>query len=114
MTTTPPRSAAHGILAEDKTEQREQIVAMFDERFFRMWSFYLAGARAAFIHGNLCNFQIQYIRDRRALPITRDYMFEDEQRLSPSAGANVLRRAGEHWQPDCDKLGLSQGARLEG
>ena len=53
---------------------RDAIVSLYDERFFRMWSFYLAGARAAFFHGNLCNYQIQYIRNRRALPITRDYM----------------------------------------
>ena len=57
---------------------KDAIVALYDERFFRMWTFYLAGARAAFIHGNLCNYQLQYIRDRRALPITRDYMREAE------------------------------------
>ena len=60
---------------------KEAIVALYDERFFRMWTFYLAGARAAFYHGNLCNYQIQYIRDRYALPITRDYMREAEQAL---------------------------------
>jgi cyclopropane-fatty-acyl-phospholipid synthase len=53
---------------------RDAIVALYDERFYRMWTFYLAGASAAFHHGGLCNFQIQYIRDRHALPITRDYM----------------------------------------
>ena len=60
---------------------REAIVALYDERFFRMWTFYLAGARAAFVHGNLCNYQIQYIRNRRAVPIIRDYMREVEQVL---------------------------------
>lgn len=60
---------------------RDAIVQLYDERFFRMWTFYLAGARAAFIHGNLCNYQIQYIRDRRTLPITRDYMLAAEARL---------------------------------
>ncbi|KRB80744.1 cyclopropane-fatty-acyl-phospholipid synthase [Sphingomonas sp. Root710] len=60
---------------------KDAIVALYDERFFRMWTFYLAGARAAFIHGNLCNYQIQYIRDRRATPITRDYMREAEKAL---------------------------------
>ena len=53
---------------------KDAIVALYDERFFRMWTFYLAGARAAFVHGNLCNYQIQYVRERHALPITRDYM----------------------------------------
>ena len=60
---------------------REAIVALYDERFFRMWQFYLAGALAAFRHGGMANYQIQYIRDRHALPITRDYMAEAETRL---------------------------------
>ena len=61
---------------------KEAIVALYDERFFRMWTFYLAGARAAFVHGNLCNYQIQYIRNRTALPITRDYVREAEVGLA--------------------------------
>src|SRR5690606_9068140 len=36
---------------------REAIVAMFDERFFRMWTFYLAGSIASFENGGLCNYQ---------------------------------------------------------
>ncbi|KQX25483.1 MULTISPECIES: SAM-dependent methyltransferase [unclassified Sphingomonas] len=60
---------------------KEAIVDLYDERFFRMWTFYLAGARAAFYHGNLCNYQVQYVRDRRALPITRSYMAEKEAAL---------------------------------
>jgi cyclopropane-fatty-acyl-phospholipid synthase len=53
---------------------REAIIALLDERFFRMWVFYLAGAATVFEHGSMCNYQIQYARSRRALPITRDYM----------------------------------------
>jgi cyclopropane-fatty-acyl-phospholipid synthase len=60
---------------------REQIIALYDERFFRMWQFYLAGATATFRNGGMGNYQIQYIRDRNALPITRDYMIEAEQAL---------------------------------
>ena len=54
---------------------------MYDERFFRMWEFYLAGGIVMFESGAGCNYQIQYIRDRNALPITRDYMAEAEARL---------------------------------
>lgn len=54
---------------------REAIIALHDERFFRMWTFYLAGAATVFEHGSMCNYQIQYVRQRRALPITRDYLF---------------------------------------
>ena len=60
---------------------RAEIEALYDARFFRMWQYYLAGAAAAFRYGGLCNFQIQYARNRWALPLTRDYMVEGEQRL---------------------------------
>jgi cyclopropane-fatty-acyl-phospholipid synthase len=59
----------------------DALVDLYDERFFRLWTFYLAGARAAFLHGTLCNYQIQYIRRRDTLPITRDYMVETERAL---------------------------------
>jgi cyclopropane-fatty-acyl-phospholipid synthase len=57
---------------------RDAIVALYDERFYRMWTFYLAGATAAFESGGMVNFQIQFARDRRTLPLTRDYMLEAE------------------------------------
>ncbi|WP_294122107.1 cyclopropane-fatty-acyl-phospholipid synthase family protein [Sphingomonas sp.] len=59
---------------------RDKIVAMYDERFFRMWEFYLAGGIVMFESGAACNYQVQYIRDRHAVPITRDYMTEAEER----------------------------------
>ena len=62
------------------TKARRQIEAMYDDRFFRMWEFYLAGGIVMFESGGACNYQVQYIRDRTALPITRDYMLEAEQR----------------------------------
>jgi len=58
--------------------RRAEIVAIYDERFYRMWEFYLGGAIVMFESGAACNFQVQYIRSRRALPITRDYMAEAE------------------------------------
>jgi cyclopropane-fatty-acyl-phospholipid synthase len=62
------------------TQAREQMVKLYDERFFRMWEFYLSGGIVLFETGGGCNYQVQYIRDRRALPITRDYMAEAEAR----------------------------------
>jgi cyclopropane-fatty-acyl-phospholipid synthase len=59
---------------------RPEIEAMYDERFFRMWEFYLAGGIVMFEYGSGCNYQVQYVRDRNALPITRDYMAEAEAR----------------------------------
>jgi len=58
-----------------------EIVALYDARFFRLWTFYLAGAATVFEHGGMVNFQVQYARNRRALPITRDYMGEAEAAL---------------------------------
>jgi cyclopropane-fatty-acyl-phospholipid synthase len=63
------------------TAAREQIVALYDERFFRMWQFYLAGALCAFEFGGLVNYQVQFARHRHALPLTRDYMLDEERRL---------------------------------
>ena len=54
---------------------RDAIIALHDERFFRMWTFYLAGAATVFEHGGMGNYQIQYVRSRHAVPITRDYLF---------------------------------------
>ncbi|WP_010219305.1 SAM-dependent methyltransferase [Sphingomonas sp. PAMC 26621] len=61
---------------------REKIEGMFDARFYRMWTFYLAGAMAAFKHGVMCNYQVQMIRNRRALPVTRGYITTTEQELT--------------------------------
>jgi cyclopropane-fatty-acyl-phospholipid synthase len=63
---------------ERATKAHYRIVAMYDERFFRMWEFYLAGGIVMFESGAACNYQVQYIRDRNAVPITRDYMIEAE------------------------------------
>ena len=71
---------------ERATKARAKIEAMYDARFFRMWEFYLAGGIVMFESGAACNYQVQYIRDRRALPITRDYMVEAERRYREIAG----------------------------
>jgi cyclopropane-fatty-acyl-phospholipid synthase len=60
---------------------RDDIVAMYDERFYRMWQFYLAGAEQSFRHGKMVNWQIVYVKDRAAIPMTRDFMYEESARL---------------------------------
>jgi cyclopropane-fatty-acyl-phospholipid synthase len=60
---------------------REAVIALYDERFYRMWTWYLAAFHVNFLNGMLVNYQIQFARDRNALPITRDYMAEEEKRL---------------------------------
>ncbi len=61
--------------------QWEKARALYDERFCRMWEFYLAASEVMFRTGLMNNFQIQMVRDQQAVPMTRDYMFEEEERL---------------------------------
>jgi cyclopropane-fatty-acyl-phospholipid synthase len=74
---------------ESATKARDKIVAMYDERFFRMWEYYLAGGIVMFESGAACNYQVQYIRDRNAVPITRDYMTEGEERYRRADSARA-------------------------
>jgi cyclopropane-fatty-acyl-phospholipid synthase len=60
---------------------RDEIIKLYDERFFRMWQFYLVGAEAAFRYGGMVNWQLQYVKRRDAIPMTRDYMYEESERL---------------------------------
>jgi cyclopropane-fatty-acyl-phospholipid synthase len=60
------------------TAARGEIEGLYDARFFRMWEYYLAGGIVMFERGAACNYQVQYISERRALPITRDYLAEAE------------------------------------
>ena len=65
---------------------RDRIVELFDERFYRFWTFYLAGAATSFEDGGMCNYQIQFARERTALPLTRDYMAQAERELLSRGG----------------------------
>ena len=60
---------------------RQEIVSLYDERFYRMWEYYLCGAEQAFRNGGMVNWQLQYVKRRDAIPMTRDYMVEESARL---------------------------------
>ena len=60
---------------------RERGKEIYDERFCRMWEFYLAASEAAFRFAGMNNFQIQMVKDQHALPLTRNYMVAEEERL---------------------------------
>jgi len=68
-------------------KNRDKVKEIYDERFCRMWEFYLAGSECAFRHGGHCVFQIQIARDQQAVPLTRDYMVEWEKRLDQREAA---------------------------
>ena len=58
--------------------ERETARMLYDERFCRMWEFYLAVCEMAFRNGRLMVFQIQLAKRRDTVPLTRSYIFEGE------------------------------------
>ena len=69
---------------------RAKAAALYDERFCRMWEFYLAGSERSFRYDHLVVFQIQLTKDIETLPITRDYMV-DTERMSGRMERATLR-----------------------
>jgi cyclopropane-fatty-acyl-phospholipid synthase len=61
--------------------RREEAVRLYDERFARMWEFYLASSEMSFRKQNLMNFQIQITKRQGIVPITRDYIQRGEAKL---------------------------------
>ena len=61
--------------------RRDEAVAMFDERFCRMWEYYLAMSETAFRYEQVVVFQLQIARRQDAVPLTRDYLNEAEATL---------------------------------
>ena len=72
---------------------RDRIAELFDERFCRMWEFYLALSEAAFRHGDHFVFQMQLAKRRDAVPLTRDYITEWERSHAVEANPSSARRA---------------------
>jgi cyclopropane-fatty-acyl-phospholipid synthase len=62
-------------------DNRARAKEIYDERFCRMWEFYLAGSECAFRYGGMNNFQIQFGKNQQVLPMTRDYIAAAEERL---------------------------------
>jgi cyclopropane-fatty-acyl-phospholipid synthase len=61
--------------------RREEAVRLYDDRFARMWEFYLASAEMSFRKQGLMNFQFQLAKREGVAPITRDYIGRAEARL---------------------------------
>jgi len=62
--------------------RKEEVIRLYDERFVRMWEFYLAGSEMAFTHQGFFIFQMQLARNTFAVPDTRGYMAEREASLA--------------------------------
>jgi cyclopropane-fatty-acyl-phospholipid synthase (EC 2.1.1.79) len=54
--------------------RRDEAAALYDERFVRMWKFYLVASEQTFRFAGQGVFQIQLARDQRSVPLTRDYL----------------------------------------
>ena len=80
---------------------REEIVSLYDEQFYRMWLFYLAGAEQSFRYGKMVNWQLLYVKDRAAIPMTREWIEQEAARLRAAQPAPAwsldpeLREAAE-------------------
>ena len=61
--------------------RREEAVRLYDERFGRMWEFYLAASEMSFRKQNLMNFQVQITKRQGTVPMTRDYIQRGEAKL---------------------------------
>jgi cyclopropane-fatty-acyl-phospholipid synthase len=61
--------------------RRDEAIALYDERFCRMWEYYLACCEAAFRYQDVAVFQVQLARSPYAVPRTRDYIAEGMQTL---------------------------------
>lgn len=75
--------------AQRFTERRDEAKELYDEEFCRMWEFYLAASEIAFRYAGMNNFQIQFVKDQNVLPVTRNYMLDEEERLR-SLDSNLL------------------------
>jgi cyclopropane-fatty-acyl-phospholipid synthase len=76
---------------------RDEVVRLYDQRFVRMWEFYLASSEMSFRDGDMVVFQIQMAKRKGITPATRDYIAREEKRLrGVEAGQPApLRLAGE-------------------
>jgi cyclopropane-fatty-acyl-phospholipid synthase len=74
---------------------RERVRALYDERFCRMWEFYLAGSEIAFRQQGHMNFQMQLAKRVDTVPLTRDYITEWER---------------THRAPEAERVGLARRA----
>jgi cyclopropane-fatty-acyl-phospholipid synthase len=74
-------------------QNRDRIRALYDERFCRMWEFYLVGAELAFRRDTCLVFQMQMAKAVDTVPMTRDYMIDWERTRSAPARQSAGRAA---------------------
>jgi cyclopropane-fatty-acyl-phospholipid synthase len=73
---------------------RDTIASLYDERFCRMFEFYLSSCELGFRYGRLTVFQIQLAHQQTAVPLTRDYIASSEHGLVLSNSESLQARNG--------------------
>jgi cyclopropane-fatty-acyl-phospholipid synthase len=63
---------------------RDRVRALYDDRFCRMWSWYLVAAEMSFRHNWQCVWQFQLARRQDAVPLTRDYLYSPNAPAGPA------------------------------
>jgi len=66
---------------------RDRAAQLYDERFCRMWEFYLSAVELGFLHGSNMVFQLIVSAKRDAMPIVRDYMVDEARALAAKGGS---------------------------
>ncbi len=79
---------------------RDKIEAMYDEKFGRMWEFYLISAEIMFRTGSQLVFHIQLARKRDAVPIVRDYITEAQRTYTKLESGNPVPRTAPTPPPE--------------
>lgn len=60
----------------------KKLKKYFDDRFMRMWEYYLSASHISFQNLELMNFQIQIMKNKQNIPLTRDYIYQDMRLIS--------------------------------
>ena len=95
---------------------RERAREIYDERFCRMWDFYLAGSEAAFRWQDLVVFQIQLTRRNDTAPITRGYIEKCEKALALHGTAHEPQLKADRVKaerPKPKKAAVARRSRVE-
>ena len=71
--------------------RRAEAAALYDERFCRMWEFYLSMSETAFRYQDIAIFQVQLARRQDAVPLTRSYIAERETALKARESGQKCR-----------------------
>jgi cyclopropane-fatty-acyl-phospholipid synthase len=76
---------------------RDEVERLYDQRFTRMWEFYLAASEMAFREQAMMVFELQLTKRQGIVPMNRDYIAREEARLRALEGGGrpPLRLAGE-------------------